>query len=284
MSHPDSTSWTTVITPRGRWVDIDLLGLWRYRDLILLFVWRDMTAIYKQTLLGPLWFVLPPIATTIVFTIVFGKIAQIPTDGKPAFLFYFSGVVCWSYFAANLGKTADTFASNAGIFGKVYFPRLTVPISVVISNLIQFGIQFCVLVCVLIWFVASGLPWQPTWALATLPLLLFQMAALGLGAGIFVSSLTTRYRDLAFAIGWGLQLWFYATPIVYPLSQIPQRWQWVIALNPMTAVVEGFRNALLGGDAPQVVHVLSSVAVTLCLLFCGLVLFARVERTFMDTV
>ncbi|HTL61909.1 MAG TPA: ABC transporter permease [Nitrospira sp.] len=284
MNPLESARWTTIITPRRRWFDLDLLDLWRYRDLILLFAWRDMTALYKQTLLGPLWFALQPLAITIVFTIVFGRIAQIPTDGKPAFLFYFSGVVCWSYFAANLVKTADTLVSNANIFGKVYFPRLTVPISVVISNLLQFAIQFCVLLCVLIWFSASGMPWQFTWAVATLPLLLFQMAALGLGSGILVSALTTRYRDIAFVVGHGVQLWMFATPVVYPLSQVPQRWQWVVALNPMTAIVEGFRNALLGGEAPQFVHVLSSVAVTVLLLVCGLLLFARVERTFMDTV
>jgi lipopolysaccharide transport system permease protein len=285
MSKVETTEeWTTTIDSAHGWYVPDLRGLWAYRDLVLLFVRRDFVAVYKQSLLGPLWFVLQPLMTTLVFTVVFGHIAAIPTDGLAPFLFYFAGVVCWQYFAANLTRTSDTFAANAGIFGKVYFPRLVTPASVVISNLVQFGIQFGVLTCVLIWFMAHGAPVHPTASVVLLPLLLLQIAALGLGVGLVVSALTTRYRDLTYLIGFGMQLWMYATPIVYPISQIPERWEWLVYLNPMASMVQAFRYMMLGaGDVPFYAIALSTL-VTVIVLALGLALFSRVERTFMDTI
>ena len=276
--------WTTIIKPRTGWLDINVAELWRYRDLITLFVRRDFVAQYKQTILGPLWFLIQPLLTTIVFTIIFGRIAQISTDGLPQFLFYMAGVTAWNYFAACLTKTSDTFVANANIFGKVYFPRLTVPVAIVITNLISFAIQFSLFLAFTAYFYIQGSKIEPNiWMLAT-PLLLIQMAALGLGVGIIVSSLTTKYRDLIYLVGFGSQLWMYATPIVYPISQIPAKWQWVYAFNPMAAVIGTFRYAFLGGSAVQLSQLALSAALTAVVLFIGIVLFSRIEKTFMDTV
>jgi ABC-type polysaccharide/polyol phosphate export systems, permease component len=276
--------WTTEIRSRSGWFDIDLWELWKYRDLILLFVRRDFVAVYKQTILGPIWFLVQPVFSTIVFTVVFGRIAQIPTDGLPPVLFYMSGIVIWNYFAGCLAKTSDTFVSNAGIFGKVYFPRLTAPVATVISNLVTFTIQFSLFLTILTYFGLKGGVVKPNLWLLIIPLLLLQMAALGLGFGILVSSLTTKYRDLTFLITFGTQLWMYATPIVYPMSQIPEKWQWVYALNPMAAVVEAFRYALLGAGAIRIWQLGISLGVTVLVLFIGIILFSRTEKTFMDTV
>jgi len=215
----------------------------------MLFVKRDFVAFYKQTILGPLWFLLQPLFTTIVFTIIFGRIAKISTDGLPQMLFYMCGIVLWNYFADCLNKTSDTFVSNAGIFGKVYFPRLTVPVSIVITNLITFAIQFLLFLAFWAYFYLEGAAIKASlWILAT-PFLLLQMAALGLGLGILISSLTTKYRDLRYVVGFGVQLWMYATPIVYPMSQIPEKWQWLYAMNPMAAIVETARFAFLGAGS-----------------------------------
>ncbi|MDD1681518.1 MAG: ABC transporter permease [Methanoregula sp.] len=250
----------------------------------MLFVQRDFIAYYKQTVLGPLWFILQPLFTTVVFTIIFSSIAHIPTDGFPPFLFYLSGTIAWTYFATCMTKTSNTFMANAGIFGKVYFPRLVVPISIVISNLISFAIQFGLFLIFLLWFYLNGSTIQPNvWILLT-PLLLVQMAALGLGMGILISSLTTKYRDLALAFGFGVQLWMYATPVVYPLSQIPAQWQWLFALNPMTAIVETFRYAFLGSGAIQSWMLGVSLGMTILVLILGIVLFSRVEKNFMDII
>jgi len=258
--------------------------IWSYRDLILLFVRRDFVAYCKQTILGPLWFLIQPLFTTLVFTVVFGRIAQISTDGLPQILFYMAGITIWNYFASCLTQTSNTFVTNAGIFGKVYFPRLTVPISVVITNLLTFTIQFGLFLAFMAFFYLKGSLIQPNlWILLT-PLLLVQMAALGLGVGIIVSSMTTKYRDLAMAVGFGVQLWMYATPIVYPLSQIPAKWHWLIALNPMTAIVETFRYAFLGAGTIQPWVSGISIGMTVMILAIGIVLFSRVEKTFMDTV
>lgn len=276
--------WTTVIRPRSGWLDIDFSELWRYRDLILLFVRRDFVAYYKQTVLGPLWFFLQPLFTTIVFTVIFGKIARIPTDGLPQVLFYMAGIVAWNYFASCLTKTSDTFVANAAIFGKVYFPRLVVPVSIVITNLLTFAIQFTLFLAVMSYFYLKGSIINPNaWILLT-PVLLVQMAALGLGAGILVSSLTTKYRDLALLVGFGVQLWLYATPIVYPLSKIPAAWQWLVALNPMAAIVETFRYAYLGAGVIRPLYLGLSFGITVIILVIGVILFSRVEKTFMDTV
>ncbi len=277
-------NWTMVISNRSGWLDINLRELWRYRDLILLFVRRDFVAIYKQTILGPLWFVLQPLFSTIVFTVVFGKIAKIPTDGLPAPLFYMAGIVGWNYFANCFSATSNTFVTNAGIFGKVYFPRLAVPISVVITNLMTFAIQFLVFIAFLFFFYLKGSSIKPNLFILFTPYLILQMGILGLGFGILISSLTTKYRDLSFVVSFGVQLWMYATPIVYPMSQIPERWQWFFALNPMAAIIEAFRYAFLGAGAIKPLFLGISLAVTLAVLGVGIVLFRRIEKTFMDTV
>jgi lipopolysaccharide transport system permease protein len=280
----DDSDWTKVIRSRKGWFDIDVSEIWRYRDLIILFVRRDFIAYYKQTVLGPLWFLLQPLLSTIVFTVIFSRIADIPTDGLPPFLFYMAGIVPWTYFASCLTQTSSTFITNAGIFGKVYFPRIVVPISVVLTNLLTFAIQFGLFLVFLLYFYLMGATIQPNIWILLVPLLLVQMAALGLGMGILISSLTTKYRDLAFALGFGVQLWMYATPIVYPLSQIPAQWQWLFALNPMTAVIETFRYAFLGSGAIQPWVLGVSLSMTILILGIGIVLFSRVEKTFMDTI
>jgi len=284
METVQDEQWTKVIGPKKGWFDLNLSNLWNYRDLIMLFVKRDFVAFYKQTILGPLWFLLQPLFTTIVFTIIFGRIAKISTDGMPQVLFYMCGIVIWNYFADCLNKTSDTFVSNAGIFGKVYFPRLTVPVSIVITNLITFAIQFLLFLAFLAYFYYAGSDIRPNlWILLT-PFLLFQMAALGLGLGILISSLTTKYRDLRYVVGFGVQLWMYATPIVYPMSQIPEKWQWLFAMNPMAAIIETARYAFLGSGSVRPWNLGISFGVTVLILLTGIVLFSRIEKTFMDTV
>jgi len=277
-------NWTLTIRPVSGWFDIRLGELWRYRDLIMLFVRRDFVAIYKQTILGPLWYLIQPIMTTLIFTVIFGKVAKIPTDGLPPVMFYLSGVVAWRYFADSLEKTSTTFVSNAHIFGKVYFPRLTVPLSVVISNLIAFAIQLLLFAGFWIYFYAKGTAIHLQFAVLFLPLLILQMAFLGLGCGIIISSLTTKYRDLTQLVGFGVQLWMYATPVVYPSSIIPEKYQWLMALNPMASIIETFRYAFLGVGTVNISNVVTSVVMTLVILLAGVVLFSRIEKSFMDTV
>jgi lipopolysaccharide transport system permease protein len=276
--------WTSIIRPVHGWFDLHLAEIWRYRDLIMLFVRRDFVSIYKQTVLGPLWYIIQPLLTTLMFTVVFGKIARIPTDGLPPTLFYMSGIVAWGYFANCLNKTSSTFVANAGIFGKVWFPRLTVPISVVISNLVGFIIQLLFFMGFWVFFYLRGssISLQPH--LMLLPLVVFQMAALGLGFGIIVSSLTTRYRDLVQLVGFGVQLWMYATPVVYPASQIPERWRWILAVNPMAPVIELFRYAFFGVGIVSPAYIGASLTITFAVLAVGILLFSRIEKSFIDTV
>jgi lipopolysaccharide transport system permease protein len=280
----DENQWTKIIRPRSGWFHIRISELWQYRDLILLFVWRDFVKVYKQTILGPLWYILQPLLTTIVFTVIFGRIARISTEGLPHMLFYMSGTVVWSYFANCLTSTSDTFIANAAIFGKVYFPRLTVPISIVISNLIAFALQFLFFVSFLLYYSLNGLPIIPTGWIVYTPLLVIHMAALGLGMGIIISSMTTKYRDLRFLTGFGVQLWMYATPIVYPLSVVPSQWRWIVAINPMAPIVETFRHAFLGSGKVDIRQLGTSIIITLGILIIGGVLFSRIEKSFMDTV
>lgn len=281
----DEDQWTKIIRPRSGWFDVRIAELWRYRDLITLFVWRDFVKVYKQTILGPLWYLIQPLLTTIMFTVVFGRIARISTDGVPHVLFYMSGTVVWSYFANCLVNTSDTFITNAAMFSKVYFPRLTVPLSIVISNLIAFALQFMFFLMVLGYYVLShDAPVRLTAWIGYMPLLILQMAALGLGVGIIISSLTTKYRDLRFLTGFGVQLWMYATPIVYPLSVVPERWRWLVALNPMAPIVETFRHAFLGAGKVDIFQAGSSIGITLIILLLGIVLFSRIEKSVMDTV
>jgi lipopolysaccharide transport system permease protein len=277
--------WTTVIKPVTGWFDLNLREVWRSRDLVMLFVWRDFVTVYKQTILGPLWFLLQPLLTTMVFVLIFGRLAGLSTDGVPRLLFYLLGTVTWSYFANCLQKTSTTFISNAHIFGKVYFPRLTVPLSIVISNLIAFAIQFSLFLLFFAFYASKG--WikpalQPT--LLLLPVLLIQMAALGLGCGMIVASLTTRYRDLGLLVGFGVQLWMFVTPVVYPASMVPQRWEWLMALNPMAAIINTFRHAFHGVGNFDIGQLLVSMAVTATILAIGVLLFSRIEKSFMDTI
>jgi lipopolysaccharide transport system permease protein len=281
---PCSDEWTLVIRSKTGCFDLHLADLWRSRDLIMLFVRRDFVSQYKQTILGPLWFIIQPLLTTLTFTVIFGNIAQLSTDGLPKMLFYLSGVTAWSYFADCLLKTSETFNANANIFGKVYFPRLAVPVSIVISNLIRFGIQLGLFLGFFFYFMAHGTVLHPTAALWLLPLLVLLMAALGLGAGIIVSSMTTRYRDLRFLVQFGVQLLMYSTPAIIPLSKVPEHYRWIMLANPMTSVIETFRFAFLGTGTFSWFYLGISACAATGFLAAGVLLFNHVEKTFMDTV
>jgi lipopolysaccharide transport system permease protein len=281
----DDIDWTMTIEARRGLFDLRLAELWHYRDLVLLFVRRDFVAIYKQTILGPLWYLIQPLLTTLTFTFIFGQLASLSTDGLPQFLFYMSGTVVWSYFAACLTKTSETFVQNAHLFGKVYFPRLAVPVSILISNLITFLIQFALFLLFVLYFLARGSEIRVNWMWVALsPLLVLIMAGLGLGFGVIISSLTTKYRDLRFLVTFGVQLLMYATPVIYPVSSIPERFQWALLANPMTPIVEAFRFAFLGAGTVDPAHLLYSFVFMLFVVFLGSVIFNRVEQTFMDTV
>lgn len=278
--------WDLEIRPRSGWFELHLEDLWRYRDLVRMFVRRDFVAQYKQTILGPLWFLIQPLLTTLTFTVIFSGVAQLSTDGLPPLLFYLAGTTPWNYFSTCVTKTSTTFTANANIFGKVYFPRLVTPLSIVISTLIQFGIQFSLLLIMLCWFLFKGTPLQPNWLaiVSMTPLLILLMASLGLGFGIIVSSLTTKYRDLSFLVTFGIQLAMYATPVVYPLSSVSEKYRQWLELNPMTSIVEAFRAVYLGAGTfswPALGYSTIFTAITLAL---GVLIFNRVEKTFMDTV
>jgi lipopolysaccharide transport system permease protein len=280
----DELPWTMVIRSQGRWFDLRLGELWRYHDLVLLLVRRDFVAQYKQTILGPLWHLLQPLLTTIVFTVIFGRIAALPTDNLPPFLFYMAGNVVWAYFAGVIGGTSTTFVTNASIFGKVYFPRLAMPLALLVSRMVGFVIQFALFLALALYFGLIGAPLKPNlWILFT-PVLLLLMGGLGMGCGIIISALTTRYRDLAVLVTFGVQLLMYATPVVYPLSAVPEQYRLLVAANPIAPLVETFRYAYLGAGTVSLAHLAYSAAVTLILLIFGAALFNRVERTFMDTV
>jgi len=276
--------WDLVIRPQRSWWDLHLGDLWRYRDLIQLLVWRDFVAYYKQTILGPLWYIIQPVLTTVVFTVIFGNIAKLSTDGLPPFLFYMAGNTVWSYFSACLVSTSNTFVVNSAIFGKVYFPRLSMPISVVISNLISFAIRFLFFLLFLAYFMLAGADIHPNLWVLSLPLLALIMAMMGLGFGIIVSSLTTKYRDLQQLVAFGVQLLMYATPVIYPISSIEGGWRWLILANPMTPIVEVFRLAFLGVSSINPVWLLYSSAFTGVIFLAGALIFNHVETTFMDTV
>jgi len=277
--------WDMIIESQRSLLDLRLGELWRYKDLVMLFVRRDFVSIYKQTILGPLWYLIQPLLTTITFTIIFGSIASLPTDGLPQFLFYMSGTVVWSYFAACLTKTSETFVQNANLFGKVYFPRLAAPVSILISNLITFAIQFVMFILFMLFFVLQGSDIHPNWLwIALSPFFVIIMAGLGLGFGIIISSLTTKYRDLRFLVTFGVQLLMYATPVIYPVSSIPARFQWIVLANPMTPIIEAFRFAFLGAGTVNINSMLYSFGFMLVVVIAGSIIFNRVEQTFMDTV
>lgn len=277
--------WTTVIKPKTGWFDINLKEIIEYRDLIFMFLKRNFTSAYKQTVLGPIWFLITPLMTSSMFTVIFGQIAKISTDGVPQFLFYMAGNTAWSYFSSCLTATASTFTSNAYLFGKVYFPRLISPITSVIYALLAFFIQLALMLVLMLYFTGvQGADISPNIWLLLVPLMIIHMGLLGLGLGIIISSLTTKYRDLSILVGFGVQLWMYATPIVYPMSQVPDFLQKIIILNPMAPIVNNFRYAFLGCGEPIIGWWLISAAVTFVFLFIGVILFSRIEKTFMDTV
>ena len=277
-------SFDVIIKPVHGWFNINFKEIIQYWDLILLFVKRDFVVYYKQTILGPLWYIIQPLVNSVIFTIIFNKVAKIPTDGIPPFLFYMAGTVTWGYFAACLTQTSNIFVANSEIFGKVFFPRITVPISIVITGLFQFIIQFVIFLGFLLYYWFKGAQVEPNIMMFTLPLILLQMAILGLGMGILISSLVTKYRDLTFAMTFAVQIWMYLTPVVYPLTQVPEKFRFFYMFNPMVSIVECFRGAFLGGSSIEPSFILISVLMTISLFFIGVVLFSRIEKTFMDTV
>lgn len=279
--------WTTIIRPRTGWFDINLKEVWRYRDLVKLFVRRDIVTRYKQTILGPLWLLITPLLTTIVSTFVFGTVAGLDSGTVPYFIFYFCGYTAWAYFASCITATASTFTANAGIFGKVYFPRLTMPLASVTSALVAFAVQFAMLIFFMIYYYFFGADIRPVWSLIwMLPILIAEMALMGLAFGIIISSVTTKYRDLTSIVPILVSLWQYLTPVIYTVSSLPEKYQGISQLNPMASIVEAFRYILLGSGSGvfNVEYLLLSIAELTILLFLGVVIFSRVEKTFMDTV
>ena len=282
-----SSNYEIVIRPTRGWLQLNLGEIWQYRDLLFLLVHRDFVAKYKQTILGPAWFVLQPLLTTVVFSIVFGEIAKIPTDYLPPMLFYLAGLLGWNYFAQTFQSTSVTLIGNAGLFGKVYFPRLVVPLSAVISNLFAFALQLATLLAVWIYFklfTSAGGLFGFSASIVWFPLVLLQVAALSLGVGLWLSALTAKYRDFTFLSGFIIQIWMYATPVIYPLSQIPEKWRWIAVLNPMTMPVEAIRIMFLGQGTVVGAYVLLSLSITVLLLLSGILVFNKIEKTFVDTV
>ena len=276
--------WDINIKPRSGLFEIDFKEIWRYRDLLMMYVKRDIITQYKQTILGPLWFFIQPILTTIMFGVVFGGIAHISTDGLPQPLFYLAGICIWNYFADCLNKTSTTFTTNQDIFGKVYFPRLIVPLSLAISNLVRFSIQLLLFIAVYLFYIFKGISIAPNIYLLLLPVLVLILAGLSLGFGILFSSLTTKYRDLTILLQFVVHLWMYATPVIYPLSTMKPQRQWIMALNPLTSVVETFKYATLGHGTFKWTQLGYSFGFMVTLMFVGILVFNRVQRSFMDTV
>ena len=281
----EDENWDLIIRPKSALFDLQLKQVWFYKDLILLFIKRDFAAQYKQTILGPVWHLIQPILTTAIFLLIFGKIANIPTDGIQPVLFYMSGITIWNYFSGCLTNTSNTFVINAPIFGKVYFPRLVIPLSVVLSNIIRLGIQFGLLFVAMIWFHFNGYQLTISLSWFWIPLLVLLIAGIGLGLGIIISSLTTKYRDFAILITFIMQLLMYVTPIGYPMSILAHsKYKSIIELNPITGIVETFRNVLFGKGSFDMYGLIYSFVFMIVSLFIGLLIFSKVERSFMDTV
>jgi lipopolysaccharide transport system permease protein len=277
--------WDREVKPQTKIFDLHLKEVWHYRDLVMLFVWRDFVAQYKQTVLGPLWQFIQPVLTTFIFIFLFNKIANIPTDGIAPVAFYLAGITFWNYFSNCILNISNTFVNNAFIFGKVYFPRLVLPLSIVISNMVRFGLQFGLLVIIMVYYHFNGYQMQITINLLLIPLLLIQMAALSLGLGIIISSITTKYRDFNVLIAFAIQLMMYATPVVYPLSYIKkQGYAWLIDINPLTSIIEAFRLALFNQGTVEFFGVVYSVGFTIVALVLGVIFFNRAQKTFIDTV
>lgn len=287
----EKTTFKTTITSHHKLFDLHLKETFQYRDLIFLFVKRDFTALYKQTILGPLWAIIQPLLTTVVFTIIFGSLAKLTTADIPGdftipgFLFYMAGNICWSYFSSTLQATSNTFLLNRATMSKVYYPRLVSPISTALSNLISFGIQLAIFLIIwAIYYIRGGTDIQLTPALMLLPLLVIQMMIVSVGFGIIISSVTTKYRDLAMLVGFGLQLWHYACPVAYGLQLVPEKWMSLYMLNPITPIITTFRYAVFGFGYFNLIYYMVSWAISLLVFFIGLILFSRIERTFMDTI
>ncbi|MBD3583444.1 ABC transporter permease [Flavobacterium selenitireducens] len=285
---PNEEQWDLVIKGHSSLFDLKFADVWRYRDLLGMFVKRDFISFYKQTILGPLWFFIQPIFTTLVFTFIFGNLAGIQTDGLPQPLFYLCGITAWNYFSDCLTKTSTVFRDNANIFGKVYFPRLIMPLSIVVSNLVRFGVQLSLLAVMMAYYaIAKPGSFEISGALLLFPLLILLMAALGLGAGLIITAMTTKYRDLTFLVTFGVQLLMYGTTVIYPLSEAKSKFSeyaWIIEMNPMTGIIEAFRYAFLGQGNFTLASIGYSAIVTLVVLFAGVVIFNKTERNFVDTI
>jgi lipopolysaccharide transport system permease protein len=280
-----NNEWDLVIEPKTSIFRINFAEIWRYRDLLGLLVRRDFISFYKQTILGPLWFFIQPLFTTIIYVLIFGNLASLSTDGLPKPLFYMVGIIAWNYFAECLNKTSTVFKENANIFGKVYFPRLIMPLSIIASNLIKLAVQFFMLI-LLITYLHFYHDYEIIFTvyLLMIPVLVLIMASLGLGLGMIISALTTKYRDLTFLITFGVQLFMYATPVVYPISAAPEKYKRFIELNPMSSIIEGLRFSILGKGEFSFLSLFHSLIITLIILLIGTLIFNRVEKNFVDTI
>ena len=276
--------WDLVIKPQSSLFEVNFKDLWAYRDLLMLLVHRDFVATYKQTILGPVWFFLQPILTSLTFVIIFGRIAGISTDGTPMMLFYLAGTTLWNYFSECLNKTATVFKENAPIFGKVYFPRLIMPLSIIVSNLVKLGIQFSLFLLFWLYFLVFRGDVHPTLYILLSPFLVVILGALSLGLGMMISAMTTKYRDLVFLLTFGIQLFMYVTPIIYPLSNVSPKYKWLVLANPISSLIEAFRLGFLGKGSFSLPALAYSVGATIVILFIGLLTFNKVEKSFMDTV
>ena len=285
MNQKNTTAeqWDSVIESRHSLFDINLKELWHYRDLLVLFVRRDFVTVYKQTILGPLWFFIQPLLTTITFTIIFGNVAQLSTDGAPKIVFYMAGITLWGYFSTCLTTVSGVFNANAGIFGKVYFPRLIMPLTIVISNLMKFGVQFLLFICFVIYFTLQNQIQPNNWIMMT-PLIIVLMALISMGIGLILSSMTTKYKDLNQLIGFGVQLFMYATPVIYPSSSVPQDYQWVVELNPLVGLFDYMRYAYLGVGEFAISDLVYPSIFSIVILAIGVLVFNKTQKTFMDTV
>lgn len=276
---------STEIKPQSHLLELNLAELYAYRDLLMMYVKRDIVTFYKQTILGPLWFVIQPVLTTIMFMVIFGNLAGLSTDGMPQPLFYFAGIILWNYFADCLTRNSKTFTENQQVFGKVYFPRMVVPLSITISNLVRFFIQFAIFILIYFYYIFfTNAVVIPNYTIFFFPVLVILAAGLSLGFGIIFSSLTTKYKDLTFLLQFIVQLWMYATPVIFPLNSIPVDKQWLLVLNPMTAVVETFKYGFIGQGVFSWLHLAYSSAFMIILLLIGTIVFNKVEKSFMDTV
>ena len=283
----DQKEWDIIIQPNSKLFNLNLKEVWRYRDLLSMYVKRDIVTLYKQTILGPIWYLIQPLFTTIMFMFVFGGIAGISTDGLPQPLFYMAGILCWNYFSECLSRCSDTFNENQDVFGKVYFPRLVVPLSIATSSMLKMAIQFGLFVVIYFFYLFQGYSPQFTWFILLFPILIIMLAGLGLGFGLLISSMTTKYRDLKFLVSFGVQLWMYITPVIYPLSILKENYPqyvWAIVINPLTAIIETFKLGFLGQGTFSWTYFMYSVLFTIFILIWGIITFNKVQRNFMDTI